>query len=198
MNEKELKAKRQKITSVIRAFSMDPHNSPLKKQKDREIAGRFIDKLNSNTFDTGDLPYFSKDGLAKNRNKAECVLAMLCRTVVHYWNAAESRVGDETDYNFVLADDLCKLRSVHTKYESLGVLGDLKGYYLLESMRKDIVKAVKASDTIESHVRDMAQDHVDTLGDLDEEIRNNLPKLSGLEDDNETGTENTESDRVAD
>lgn len=125
---------RKQIISVLRKFSMDPHNSPLKKQKDRDLVGRFIDRVHSTEFDAGSLPYWSRDGLAKHHNKSECVFALVCDVVETYWT-----VACEVDAEFLaifkedLEGKLKRLETVYNNYDQLKVLGDAKGYCLFAS-----------------------------------------------------------------
>lgn len=153
---------RKTIIEVFRKFSVDPHHSPLKKQKDREIASRFIDRLHTTTFDISDLPYHSKDGLARHFNKAECVFAMMCDIVLVYWtitvldtpNAIEA-AKDE------LTNKLILLNRVYEEYDQLKVLGDVKGYCLLSSFRKDLYgpeKEISPEKTDEGAVQMLDED----------------------------------------
>ena len=134
-----LKPLRQTIVAMFRKLSMDPHHSPLVKQKDRELAGRFIDRIHTNSFDTASLPYYSKNGLAKGSNKAECVLALMCDVVLTYWRIAVAGAEDLT-INFIdeLNSKLKRLQNVYDNYDQLKILGDIKGYCLFESQRKDL------------------------------------------------------------
>lgn len=125
---------RKKIAVILRKFSMDPHHSPLENQKDREIVGRFIDRLHSTEFDTGGLPYYSKDGLAKHSNKAECLFALVCDVVLTYWRVVEAKAEDITiNFTDELKDKLKVLETVYSNYSTLKVLGDAKGYCLFAS-----------------------------------------------------------------
>ncbi len=121
---------RKQIISVLRKFSMDPHNSPLKKQKDRDLAGRFIDRVHSTEFDVGSLPYWSKDGLAKHHNKSECVFALMCDVILAYW----AYVHDvDTPSAINLEVRLKRLEAAYNNYHLLKVLGGAKGYCLFKS-----------------------------------------------------------------
>ena len=124
---------RKKIAVILRKFSMDPHHSPLENQKDREIVGRFIDRLHSTEFDTGGLPYYSKDGLAKHSNKAECLFALVCDVVLTYWRVVEAPFSDSGHAADTLRDKLKRLETVYSNYSTLKVLGDAKGYCLFAS-----------------------------------------------------------------
>jgi hypothetical protein len=147
-----MKELRQKIITLFRQFSMNPHLSPLKKEKDRAIAVRFIDKLTNPMMDTGELPYFSPDGTAKGANKAECVFAMMSEIVQTYWEilqAKERGDGDAKPLTEMLDDSLKKLTKVYNNYRTLNVMGDSKGYCLLESYRKDLYEQEKKEQTAE-------------------------------------------------
>ena len=135
---------RQSIVSVFRKFSMDPHNSPLKKQKDREIAGRFIDRVHSTSFDASILPYYAVDGKAKGHSKAECVFAMMCDIVLSYWRMIqESGFHLETVYADAITNKLILLDRVYKEYDRLVILGDVKGYYLIGKGNADVSKKSK-------------------------------------------------------
>jgi hypothetical protein len=152
MSEDKLKKLRVEIARQLRKFSMDPHHSPLKKQKDREIIGRFIDRLHSTEFDTGGLPYYSKDGLAKHHNKSECLFALVCQVVMHYWSIAENGIDwMNTDWMQVVDRDLKRLETIYSTYDQLKVLGDVKGYCLFTSQLPKPKKGVTdGSEKIES------------------------------------------------
>lgn len=133
-----MKELRKKIIRVFRKFSMNPLHSPLKNQKDREIAGRFIDYVHSTSYDTSSLPYYVSNGLAKHVNKAECVFAMMCQIVLDYWCLAQCKVDDTDACKKAIDNGLKKLEAVYETYDQLKVLGDVKGYCLLKSLRKDL------------------------------------------------------------
>jgi hypothetical protein len=144
MNADQLKGIRKTIINLFRSFSINPHFSPLKKQKDREIAGRFVDRLHSTTFDESRLPYYSKNGLAKLASKVECVFAMMSDIVTSYW--ALAREGDIKlleKYSGELNEKMCMLDRVYHDFNELKVLGDVKGYCLLASLRKDLYGSKK-------------------------------------------------------
>lgn len=149
-----MKELRQKIITLFRQFSMDPHLSPLKKEKDRAIAGRFISKLTNPMMDTGELPYCSPNGVAKGANKAECVFAMMSNIVQIYWSIIiGTDSGTEKDimggFYKSLEDELNKLTKVYHDYETLNVIGDSKGYCLLKSYRKDLYGQEKEEQATE-------------------------------------------------
>ena len=137
MKERDIRLKslRQVIAQHLRPFSMDVYHTPLKKQKDRRMAGQFVDRIHSSSFDLGNLPYYSKDGTAKGANKAECVLAMMSLIVQLYWKiASEDREG----LTKILDGELKKLDMVYYEFDRLPLFGDEKGYCLLKSYRKDL------------------------------------------------------------
>jgi len=172
---------RQSIVSVFRKFSMDPHNSPLKKQKDREIAGRFVDRVHSTSFDLGNLPYHSANGKAKGHSKAECVFAMMCDIVLSYWCLAQ-QLPEDADYADVITNKLILLDRVYKEYDQLVILGNVKGYYLIKSpltlfkkgnadvSKKDSTKGKEGStpetnEGIESTTAEV-EEQVDNLPDI--------------------------------
>ena len=124
---------RKNIAELLRKFSMDPHHSPLENQKDREIVGRFIDRLHSTEFDTGGLPYYSKNGLAKHSNKAECLFALVCDVVLDYWEVAKNEGVKAKVWTESANNKLKVLETVYSNYSTLKVLGDAKGYCLFAS-----------------------------------------------------------------
>jgi len=134
---------RQSIVSAFRKFSMDPHNSPLKKQKDREIAGRFIDRVHSTSFDLGSLPYHSANGKAKGHSKAECVFAMMCDIVLNYWYLVQSSLAISGHVADTITNKLILLDRVYKEYDQLVILGDVKGYYLIGKGNADVSKKSK-------------------------------------------------------
>jgi len=135
---------RQSIVSAFRKFNMDPHNSPLKKQKDREIAGRFIDRVHSTSFDLGSLPYYSANGKAKGHSKAECVFAMMCDIVLTYWSITNPQDGVDHVLSGYHADQITNklilLNRVYKEYDQLVIQGDVKGYYLIGKGNTDVSK----------------------------------------------------------
>jgi hypothetical protein len=154
MSDDTNKKLRKEIANVFRKFSMDPHHTPLKKQKDRETVGRFIDRIHNTEFDTGSLPYYSKDGLAKHRNKSECVFALMCDVIVHYWCLSDQAVkllGKVEHYTKQIEDKLKRLETVYSNYDQLNVIGDAKGYCLFASqLPKPKKEVTDGSKEIES------------------------------------------------
>ena len=138
MTEENLKELRKQITVVFRKFSVNPHHTPLKREQDRNLMGRFIDKLNSSEFDTGTLPYFSKTGLAAKPSKVECVFALACNAVTSYWAIVSEDAGLSGAYEACLKIHLAKLDKVYNEFDKLKLLGDAKGYCLFESQREDL------------------------------------------------------------
>jgi len=133
---------RQSIVSAFRKFSMDPRNSPLKKQKDREIAGRFIDRVHSTSFDLGSLPYHSANGKAKGHSKAECVFAMMCDIVLTYWCLCTNTPPDACTVDQIISK-LILLDRVYKEYDRLVIQGNVKGYYLTGKENTDVSKKSK-------------------------------------------------------
>lgn len=177
---------RKKIIELFRRFSMDPHHSPLKKQKDREIAGRFIDRLHSTTFDGTRLPYYSTNGLAKHSNKAECVFALMCGVVLSYWRV----LGKSTESSLEQLDgDIKRLEHVYHSFATLKVLGDSKGYCLFKSQREDLYGSKKEKQPESEEVSQEETDEgIDGTAPREEtQVRDNRVK-----DDSEPSTENTE------
>ena len=166
-----LKELRQTITAMFRKFSMDPHHSPLMKQKDREQAGRFIDRIHTESFDTAGLPYYSKNGLAKGSNKAECVFALMCDVVLSYWSIACPQDGVDHVlsgyYEKDLDAKLKRLQNAYDNYDQLKVLGDTKGYCLFESQRKDLYDKKETQIIKASEVTNLAKLIEDTKPDDD-------------------------------
>ena len=148
---------RKQIISVLREFNMDPHNSPLKKQKDRDLVGRFIDRVHSTEFDVGSLPYWSKDGLAKHHNKSECLLALICDVVLAYWMTVMHDIPAPVTAISELDSKLHRLETVYDKYDQLKVLGDAKGYCLFKSQRKDLYEKKETQIIKASEVTDLAK-----------------------------------------
>lgn len=151
---------RKKIAVLLRKFSMDPHHSPLKNQKDREIVGRFIDRLHSSEFDTGSLPYYSKNGLAKHSNKSECLFALVCDVVITYWRIVEAKAEDiAINFTDKLDGKLKRLETVYQGYPTLKILGDAKGYCLFASQRPDLLPKKEKKEA------DEGSDQSDTVGE---------------------------------
>ncbi|HEB29014.1 hypothetical protein LCGC14_1777850 [marine sediment metagenome] len=142
MTEENLKELRKQITVVFRKFSVNPHHTPLKREQDCNLMGRFIDKLNSSEFDTGSLPYFSKTGLAAKPSKVECVFALACSVVLSYWAIAHPQDGVDHElsgcYENNLKGHIARLNKVYNEFDKLKLLGDAKGYCLFESQREDL------------------------------------------------------------
>ncbi len=157
MEEKDLKELRKQITVVFRKFSVNPHHTPLKREQDRNLMGRFIDKLNSSEFDTGTLPYFSKTGWAAKPSKVECVFALACQVVCSYWAVACNFSKGITDvHDGELKTGLAKLDKVYNEFDKLKLLGDAKGYCLFESQREDLYGSKEsklADDEEQAHGR---------------------------------------------
>ncbi|HEB27935.1 MAG TPA: hypothetical protein ENI05_09205 [Porticoccus sp.] len=142
MMEKDRRELRKLIIATIRKFSMDPHHTPLKREQDRALAGRFIDKLSSSSFDAGSLPYYSKSGMAVKPSKVECVFALMCNTILTYWAIVHPQDGVDHELSGCYENDLkghiARLNKVHDEFDTLKLLGDAKGYCLFELQRKDL------------------------------------------------------------
>lgn len=132
----------KEIKQVFRRFiTFTDSTYVLRNPKDRDTVTKFLDHIGpSSDGDTGVLPYYNGRVTAKNKNKAECVFAIMSMIIVNYWCAVQTGMGVQFVDECILdiRDILNDLKTIHENYGKLFVCGNPKdGYRLVSELPKE-------------------------------------------------------------